>query len=176
MDGVKLARIRTCQSCRFWRNAPASVWHWPKCWHASLGVPPDLDNARLEGPDVNCPAGYWIGLPPIDLEAERQAAHAGRVEQERKSLGPVLAALLDGLAEEEKGKRLMLAVEAHMVTPEIAAEVTAGSIKATPATPSDSSSPCVSSLPCVAGSAEQGAGFAEQGAGFAGREGGEAAK
>ena len=94
MDGTKLARIRLCQSCPHWRNAPANIWRWPRClFGGDEDAAPYLDNAFLEGPERNCPAGKWEGLEPIDMEAEAEESRLLKAQNQVKFWGPVMEAL-----------------------------------------------------------------------------------
>lgn len=73
MTGIKMARIRLCARCEFNRNTGA--WPWPRCCYVpdqrTGDGAPSRDNAFMEGADENCSAGYWAGLEPVDMEAER---------------------------------------------------------------------------------------------------------
>ncbi len=78
---VKLARIRLCSFCRWWRNC--TQWQWPECHKTAYdrgnGTFIDLseahrlrlDDAFFDGPASNCPGDKFAGLAPIDYEAEQ---------------------------------------------------------------------------------------------------------
>ena len=124
MDGLKLARIRRCRACGEWRAAP--TWRWPHCVAAKPEA--EIDNAFTGGPESNCPRGTWQGLTPVDLAAEAAARSAARLARERALLGPVIAALVDGLDDEERIRRLGIAVVARLISPDLADAILARDI------------------------------------------------
>ena len=97
MTGIKMARIRKCAGCEFNRNTGA--WPWPRCcFHGESGAP-DRDNAFMEGPEGNCPAGRWENLEPVDLEAEQIRQEEMMQQRLRTELKPLLTACLGRLKE-----------------------------------------------------------------------------
>ena len=90
MDGGKMARIRRCHECPHRSTRHTTVWDWPHCdWGGS-----DLELSDEFMTTGQCPAGYWLGLTPVDLEAEAEAQAAARIERERHEKMPVIEGAL----------------------------------------------------------------------------------
>jgi len=82
-----------------------------------------LSDEFLEGPDTNCPAGHWLGLAPVDLEAERKEAEEHRLEVERLKVKPILALALDAMVTDAaKADFLVAAVGRALVSQTVAKE------------------------------------------------------
>ncbi|HUU23023.1 MAG TPA: hypothetical protein VM389_10870 [Phycisphaerae bacterium] len=126
MDGLKMAHIRRCHACEYRREAHANFWRWPRCT-ADGTEKLELDNEFMQG--GACPLGRWDGLGPVDLDAERAARIAKQEERERAGIGRVIASLVAGLPEEEKGARLTVAVEQNVIMPAVAAEIMEGKVE-----------------------------------------------
>ncbi len=125
MDGTKMARIRRCHQCPHRSTRHADVRQWPHCDCGGGDV--ELSDELLEGPDANCPAGYWLGLAPVDLEAERMAQEEEALEGNRQLYKPILQAAMPYIAAEaDKESFLVDAVAAgsvdHVVAQEVAVE------------------------------------------------------
>jgi len=95
--GTKLARIRRCHVC------PLRITTFPELrkfseFCTAPGFDPErrltLDDAFLEGAESNCPLGYWRGLTPVDLDAERAAQLARTRELTAKYLARIVDAVL----------------------------------------------------------------------------------
>ena len=132
MDGTKAARIRTCRACayRVTRHPDFAGPHGYSTFCRYLA--PDeieLHDTYYEGAETNCPAGYWKGLAAVDLEAEEATRAAEALERQRGDVGPVLAALVQGMDETEQVNRLLVAVEAGLIEPEIANEIVEAAIE-----------------------------------------------
>ena len=100
MTGTKMARIRKCAGCEFSRNTGA--WPWPRCCYAKRtgeGAP-SRDDGFMEGPEGNCPAGYWAALHPVDLEALAREQAQGRLERQREHIKPLVLERLRGRSQE----------------------------------------------------------------------------
>ena len=123
---IKAARIRRCRTCEFWRSAHADVWRWPRCV-ADGTERLELDNAFMES--GACPVGRWDGLVPVDVDAARAAVEARKEEFERTGIGPVVAALVEGLDETAKAERLDVVVSVGLLTPAVAAEIMEGKVE-----------------------------------------------
>lgn len=101
MNGKKMARIKRCARCRYNRNT--GYWNWPRCcYHDRTGErePLERDDAFMEGPDSNCPAGSWGELSPEGPtdEAEYHAwARRKRRELVRKRKIPGIAEKMDAV-------------------------------------------------------------------------------
>lgn len=121
MDGTKLARKRTCAACPHWANRHADVWRWPHC--DCDGVDVEVDDAFLDGPETNCPAGQWLGLEPVDMEAERMEGEERLLDAERRNMKPLLDLALAGIPDDgAKGAFLVDAVARGMVSQVVAKE------------------------------------------------------
>ena len=107
MTGEKLARIRKCGECQFQRNAPANVWKWPRCIYGGDEI--ELDEEFMEGGD--CPGKYWIGLEPIDLEANKKLMTEMQQDQLRTFLKPIVIEFLAKIDDKNKADTLVKAVE-----------------------------------------------------------------
>ncbi len=96
MDGVKMARIRRCKACEhcFWRPPQYRGTHGYARFCAVRGHERggriELHDAYMEGPEANCPAGYWTGLEPVDMEAEAEASRQMRIRVQTAQYGPIL--------------------------------------------------------------------------------------
>ena len=101
------ARHSRCTKCEHWCARP--VWKWPHCTHG----PAELEITRelLDGPEGNCPAGYWNGLVPVDLEKVEAGRETSLDETQRKTLAPILRAALR-VSGATDGKREEILVEA----------------------------------------------------------------
>lgn len=105
-------------ACPYWRFGAG--WPWPRCQFAFLSnlqaarqavqsgdnatarqkliaafQAPDvsIDDAFAEGPDSNCPAGYWAGLALPDIAAEDDAKDRSTASNFVDRLGGLLARL-----------------------------------------------------------------------------------
>ena len=107
MAGKKMARIRKCHRCPHRRTAHAEVWRWPHCVYGEGDI--ELADQYMEGPEENCPAGFWTELEPVDLEAESQQNQQRLRQHVRKSFGLLL----------EKGLRRMSEANATLFLVEI---------------------------------------------------------
>ncbi len=121
MDGIKLARINRCHTCPHRHTRHETVWAWPHCdWR---GGDLELDDGFMEGPDANCPSGFWQGLEPVDMEAERKEAEEAALEVERERCKPLLTlALAKITGPEVQGDFLVEAVAGGMVSQVVAKE------------------------------------------------------
>ena len=122
MTGIKLARIRRCHECphRFTRHA--TVNGWPQCDFAGDGF--DLGDEFMEGEATNCPAGYWLELTPVDMEAEAVAAKGARLEKQRERVAPFLRKALASVTDAAAKEQLLIdAVSEGMAMPELAEEL-----------------------------------------------------
>ena len=88
MTGIKAARIRRCHACPHRLTRHATVKEWPQCDFAGDGF--DLSDEFMEGEATNCPAGYWLELEPIDLEAEAAEQTARALDVQRERVAPFL--------------------------------------------------------------------------------------
>jgi len=127
MDGLKLARIRCCHACRFriQKHADFAGPHGYSifcCFHGSE-PPAELHDAYMEGPDENCPCGYWKDLVPVDLEAEQEQARIRAGESQVKRLGPIVEVLTEGLEMDAIIPRLQQLVTDRVLLPEAAADI-----------------------------------------------------
>jgi hypothetical protein len=120
MTGLKLSRIRKCQSCPYWRSAPALYWKWPRCVYAQEL---ELSSEFMEGPSSNCPAGYWDGLDPVDLDELRREGAQRMAEHQAKQYAPLLAIALKGQPKEEVAERLETMVAEGLLLADAAAEI-----------------------------------------------------
>ncbi len=99
MTGLKAARILRCLHCPWFRNGIPPVFDSPGCRAAGYytvdGPPVDvpgygtvpshsvgdpvlvLGDLFYEGPESNCPVGWWAGLTPIDLDEQAAMARMG---------------------------------------------------------------------------------------------------
>ena len=93
MTGIKRARIRTCLKCDERYTRHASIDPWPRCAAIDGKY---LDNEFMENGD--CPLNSWLGLTPVDIEAEEAAALVKSIEKETESVKK----LLDILSPTEK--------------------------------------------------------------------------
>ena len=82
-----------------------------------------------DGPARNCPAGYWEGLGPLDLDAERESGRLALVKGQKAMLGEVLRVALGGLDEAEVTGKLEKMVEGGMLEPEAAAQIAEAILK-----------------------------------------------
>jgi len=136
MTGEKLARIRACHRCRY-RITQHPDFAGPEgysefCtypWFQAAGVVPDrrgwreLSDTFMEGPQENCPAGYWAGLEPVDLEAERSKMHRRRLDAQRTRFKPLVAERLRGRPQEHVDDVLETLCALGALEPEIAVEI-----------------------------------------------------
>ncbi len=104
MDGMKMARIRRCHECPYRSTRHASVWSWPHCDFGGGDL--ELSDAFME--TGQCPAGYWAGLTPVDLEAEAEQQAAAVVEREREQKTPVVQEALAFVTETRDRHALLL--------------------------------------------------------------------
>ena len=119
MTGIKMARIRKCQKCEHRSTRHTSIDDWPRC---DAGGFRELDNAFMEGPDGNCPLGYWAGLKPVDLEAEAEAVRIKSIEKETARWKNIIDILspTETLATEIQSKIEQLVTEHIIKYPETA--------------------------------------------------------
>lgn len=71
MDGRKKARIERCKRCRHRvdkHEKHAGPHGYSRFCAAPDGPPIELHDGYMEGPDDNCPKGYWAGLQRIGPE------------------------------------------------------------------------------------------------------------
>jgi len=124
MNGIKLARIRRCARCEFNRNTGA--WPWPKCCFSDrtgeTGAPL-RDDAFMEGPDENCPAGRWAGLEPVDMEAVAREQKRRKLQGQRERLKPLVLERLRGRSQEHVDDVLETLSALGALEPEIAVEI-----------------------------------------------------
>jgi len=125
------AQQRRCwQPCEHWRQCMAEARRRGSKW-ADFCAHPGLDPAvwlnltpeLWDGPAEGCPAGYWHGLRPVDLEAERAEADERMTEAEARRLAPVIAALEPGVDATTLEQKLGALVSAGLVKPETAARI-----------------------------------------------------
>ena len=96
--GVRTARMRRCHRCEYWVFRAPDIWHWPHCVY-------DANNHRevsdefWGGPVGNCPAGYWKGLEPVDIEAEGREQQEAALAYQRQILKPLVMAALARVAD-----------------------------------------------------------------------------
>jgi len=118
MTGAKIARIKTCMKCRWWRAACADFWDWPRCTEG--GTERDLSDAFVEGPDANCPIGSWTGLAPLDLDAEALDGRLSSYKNVRSVLRPIILHIYEGAApllDKAKVPALLVAMVARDESP-----------------------------------------------------------
>jgi len=128
-SGISLARRRICNTCehRCALSAAAHELKWAEfCTFAGLDrreAWSALSLEFLEGPESNCPAGYWHGVPPVDLTAEREQERLQQADKQARELTPLLQrALRDATAEKLQGTLDDL-VAAGRLEPEAAAQI-----------------------------------------------------
>ena len=120
-----MARIRRCHECPHRSTRHASIWDWPHCDYG--GGDYELSDAEMNGGGGFCPAGYWAGLTPVDLEAEAAAQAAAKLEREREQKQPVVLAALAFVTETvDRQGLLLLWVKAGFLSAALAEEIAAG--------------------------------------------------
>jgi len=67
MNGRKKARIERCSRCRMrvTRHESHAGPHGYSRFCGAEDSPIELHDSYMEGPDSNCPLGYWSGLDPV---------------------------------------------------------------------------------------------------------------
>jgi len=123
MSGTKLARIRRCHRCAHRITHHADVARWPFCIFRGYENRIELNDSYMEGPDENCPAGFWKDLPAVDLDAERQQARKRAIESEVRRLGPIVEALAETMTIAELIHRLEGIVAIGLMRAESATEI-----------------------------------------------------
>jgi len=124
MDGTKLARIRRCSRCahRFSKHADFAGPHgYAKfCGFGGTGerYRIELHDDYMEGPDSNCPAGYWADLEPIDLEVEAEKERLVKARRQVTRLGPILELALGETPPEKRAAAIERVVTALGLEPE----------------------------------------------------------
>ncbi|HUU35172.1 MAG TPA: hypothetical protein VMW48_14000 [Vicinamibacterales bacterium] len=125
MDGTKLARIRRCHICehRVTQHAGtgASKFTVYCVAEGEWDRRATLDDARMEGPEGNCPLGLWRNLTPVDIPSERAANLATAIARDVERWKAVLDDMLPGqyLAIEIRA-RLTKMVAAGRMRPDVA--------------------------------------------------------
>ena len=142
MTGIKMARIIKCHGCPFFRNGIPPAFDSPGCraggHYTADGPPIDvpgygivpshlagdpvlvLGDLYYEGPEENCPMGYWVGLVPVDIDGEakkQEEALMARWEEEPMFLM---------LTEEQAIKAMEAYVERGDLTVELAEKILKG--------------------------------------------------
>lgn len=150
MNLIRLARRRRCDACEHRRTAHAGVAPWPMCVFDATeivsgvqgpgsGVEPQaltpsspqatsisLSDFYLDGPESNCPAGYWTGLAPVDPAADAAQMREHMLKIQRSMLKPLIGAALKHIPSAlDRASFLVETVRAHGVLPEIADELAA---------------------------------------------------
>jgi len=131
LSGQGAAHARRCyKPCEHWRVCMAEAKRRGSKWGDFCAYPGpepsewiNLAPEFWEGPASNCPAGYWNGLDPVDLEAERAEAAERRAEAEARRLAPVIAALEPGIGAAGLQQKLGTLVGAGLLKPETAARI-----------------------------------------------------
>lgn len=130
-SGISLARRRICNTCehRCALSARAHDLKWAEfCAHAGLDrreAWSALSLEFLEGPESNCSAGYWTGVGPVDLTAEREQERLKKADSQADELTPVLQKALEGATKEKVQSTLDDLVGAGRIEPEAAAQIEA---------------------------------------------------
>jgi len=57
----------------------------------------ELSDEFMEGPEENCPGGFWKGLTPVDMEEWAAESRRKRVEGAARFLKPIITALISDL-------------------------------------------------------------------------------
>ena len=104
LTAIGWARHGRCTRCPHWCNR--TIWHWPRCTHGPADL--EISGQFLEGPEGNCPAGYWKALAPVDLEKVEAEREGCRDETQRKTLAPILRAALNASSATEKEREDIL--------------------------------------------------------------------
>lgn len=104
MDGTKQARINRCHTCPHRCTRHANFWAWPHCTHGGGDL--ELSDEFMETGE--CPAGYWSGLTPVNMEAEAAAQEQRRLEYQRENVKPALKVLLDKYSERAQKETVLL--------------------------------------------------------------------
>ncbi len=125
-EGLLAARKVTCRTCAY--NRMSYGWKMGHCTHGGHDVARGGMNVAdgvpyMEGPEANCPAGYWRDLKLVDLDAARERQRQALVGMQRQTLRPALVAAFQGRPAKEIQDRLYAMVLDKLIESETAAEV-----------------------------------------------------
>lgn len=95
MNGRKKARIERCGRCRqrFTRHEKHAGPHGYSRFCGAEDRPIELHDSYMEGPDSNCPLGYWADLEPVgpmDPEKWKRWNRGRRRDRARQTRKPGL--------------------------------------------------------------------------------------
>ena len=138
MTNEKMKHIRRCRECPYFiAQVPLGGRRWGDSCLASaegtaLDIDPtsgviqgslELDDAFMEGPDENCPKGFWKDASLPDITAERQAQMEAFLTQAGRDLKDRVDLLLGpGAVLQDKESAIARLVSAGKCRPDVAAE------------------------------------------------------
>lgn len=125
MDAIKMSRIHRCRECEDFISKPAQ-FAGPNGFSAFCTYGDqkgELDDAFMEGPDGNCPAEYWTGLEPVDLEAQTRETRERRLNAQRQHIKPIIKERLEAHPPVQIDDMLEILTAVGTIDPEIAVEI-----------------------------------------------------